>query len=174
MTLSAEEFLRRFCLHVRPKGFVRIRFYGLLAPRCRTEALSHCGARSTRVRPRPPRPLPETRPRPCPCLRVPIAVGPWSSSNDSPHARSPCRPSSKDFRLTPRDPHAGRHRRACRAHARSGHVCLPGLADGTRAVITPPPPVRVRALELAVRQPGARNDSTSHVRTVRRTIQRAY
>ncbi len=42
MTLGAEEFLRRFCLHVLPKGFVRIRFYGFLAPRCRTEALSRC------------------------------------------------------------------------------------------------------------------------------------
>jgi hypothetical protein len=42
MTLSAEEFLRRFCLHVLPKGFVRIRFYGFLAPRCRTEALRRC------------------------------------------------------------------------------------------------------------------------------------
>ncbi|MEP6695030.1 MAG: IS91 family transposase [Chloroflexota bacterium] len=42
MTLSAGEFLRRFCLHVLPKGFVRIRFYGFLAPRCRTEALSRC------------------------------------------------------------------------------------------------------------------------------------
>jgi hypothetical protein len=42
MTLSAEEFLRRFCLHVLPKGFVRIRFYGFLAPRCRTEALPRC------------------------------------------------------------------------------------------------------------------------------------
>ena len=42
MTLSAEEFLRRFCLHVLPKRFVRIRFYGFLAPRCRTEALSRC------------------------------------------------------------------------------------------------------------------------------------
>ena len=30
MTLSAEEFLRRFFLHVLPKGFVRIRFYGFL------------------------------------------------------------------------------------------------------------------------------------------------
>jgi len=39
MTLSAEEFLRRFCLHVLPKSFVRIRFYGFLAPRSRTEAL---------------------------------------------------------------------------------------------------------------------------------------
>ena len=42
MTLSAEEFLRRFCLHVLPKGFVRIRFYGFLAPRRRTEALPRC------------------------------------------------------------------------------------------------------------------------------------
>ncbi len=42
MTLSAEEFLRRFCLHILPKGFVRIRFYGFLAPRCRTEALPRC------------------------------------------------------------------------------------------------------------------------------------
>jgi len=31
MCLSAEEFLRRFLLHVLPKGFVRIRHYGLLA-----------------------------------------------------------------------------------------------------------------------------------------------
>jgi len=42
MTLSPEEFLRRFCLHVLPKGFVRIRFYGFLAPRSRTEALPTC------------------------------------------------------------------------------------------------------------------------------------
>lgn len=33
MTLSAEEFIRRFLLHVLPKGFVRIRHYGLLASR---------------------------------------------------------------------------------------------------------------------------------------------
>jgi hypothetical protein len=31
MTVSAEEFLRRLLLHVLPKGFVRIRHYGLLA-----------------------------------------------------------------------------------------------------------------------------------------------
>lgn len=33
MTLAAVEFLRRFLLHVLPKGFVRIRHYGLCAPR---------------------------------------------------------------------------------------------------------------------------------------------
>ena len=33
MTLDAVEFLRRFLLHVLPKGFVRIRHYGLCAAR---------------------------------------------------------------------------------------------------------------------------------------------
>lgn len=40
MTLSAHEFLRRFLLHVLPRGFVRIRFFGLLAHRRRAELLS--------------------------------------------------------------------------------------------------------------------------------------
>jgi hypothetical protein len=31
MTLPATEFLRRFSLHVLPKGFVRIRHFGFLA-----------------------------------------------------------------------------------------------------------------------------------------------
>jgi Putative transposase len=35
MTLSADDFIRRFLLHVLPKGFHRIRHYGLLAsPSC--------------------------------------------------------------------------------------------------------------------------------------------
>lgn len=33
ITLSAHEFIKRFLLHVLPKGFVKIRHYGLLAPR---------------------------------------------------------------------------------------------------------------------------------------------
>jgi hypothetical protein len=33
MTLSPEEFLRRFLLHVLPAGFVRIRHFGFLANR---------------------------------------------------------------------------------------------------------------------------------------------
>jgi hypothetical protein len=39
MTLDAEHFLRRFLLHVLPKGFVRIRHYGFLSNRCRDEKL---------------------------------------------------------------------------------------------------------------------------------------
>jgi len=42
MTLSANEFLRRFLLHVLPKGFIRIRFFGFLAPRQRGALLPLC------------------------------------------------------------------------------------------------------------------------------------
>jgi hypothetical protein len=41
MTLSAEEFMRRFLLHVLPRGFQRIRQFGLLANRRRGE-LARC------------------------------------------------------------------------------------------------------------------------------------
>jgi hypothetical protein len=39
LTLSAEEFLRRFVQHVLPKGFMKIRHYGLLASRKRKARL---------------------------------------------------------------------------------------------------------------------------------------
>ena len=42
MTLATEEFLRRFLLHVLPRGFVRIRFFGLLANRRRGTLLPLC------------------------------------------------------------------------------------------------------------------------------------
>jgi hypothetical protein len=42
LTLSAEEFLRRFVQHVLPRGFVKIRHYGLLANRHRKEKLALC------------------------------------------------------------------------------------------------------------------------------------
>src|SRR6266705_264309 len=42
MTLSLDEFLRRFLLHVLPKGFVRIRNFGFLANRRRAAFLPLC------------------------------------------------------------------------------------------------------------------------------------
>ncbi len=42
MTLSAEEFIRRFLLHVLPEGFQRIRYYGFLGNRYRQEKLAQC------------------------------------------------------------------------------------------------------------------------------------
>lgn len=39
MELSTHEFLRRFCLHILPKGFPRIRHYGFLASRSKADKL---------------------------------------------------------------------------------------------------------------------------------------
>jgi len=42
MTLTAEEFIRRFLIHVLPAGFQRIRYYGLLGNRYREQKLARC------------------------------------------------------------------------------------------------------------------------------------
>lgn len=39
MTLDATEFIRRFALHILPKGFVRIRHYGILSSKMKVTAL---------------------------------------------------------------------------------------------------------------------------------------
>ena len=57
MTISAHEFLRRFLIHVLPKGLVRIRHFGLFANRRRTPSLQRCravlGAPSSPQQPQP-------------------------------------------------------------------------------------------------------------------------
>jgi len=70
MTLHADEFIRRFLLHVLPTGFHRIRHYGLLAPAGRK-------ANITRARE---------------LLAVPMAVAPQASEgpSDPPDPRPPC------------------------------------------------------------------------------------
>jgi hypothetical protein len=78
LTLDAAEFLRRFLLHVLPKGFVRIRYFGVLAPRCRTHALAQC-RQALAVAPTPaPAEVPVVaRPRgtwPCPRCGAPMRV----------------------------------------------------------------------------------------------------
>ena len=42
MRLDADEFIRRFLLHVLPRGFTRLRHYGLLTNRCRARKLALC------------------------------------------------------------------------------------------------------------------------------------
>jgi len=44
MTLSLQEFLRRFCLHILPPRFVKIRHYGLLANRDRPARIAQARA----------------------------------------------------------------------------------------------------------------------------------
>ena len=42
MTLEADEFIRRFLLHILPNGFMRIRHFGFLANRRKSKDLSRC------------------------------------------------------------------------------------------------------------------------------------
>src|SRR5712692_8685061 len=74
MTLATDEFIRRFLIHVLPKGFHRIRHYGLLASGNRPKNIAH--ARQLLALPaRPKQPetpeaaleQPRALPRPCPC-----------------------------------------------------------------------------------------------------------
>ncbi len=69
MTLGADEFIRRFLLHLLPRGFHRIRHYGLLAASARQASLARARALLA-VAPPPEEDAPEeplnARP-PCPC-----------------------------------------------------------------------------------------------------------
>ena len=69
MTLTADEFIRRFLLHVLPKGFHRIRHYGLLASAGRRANVARARALLAVppvVEPAEPAELTEPQP-PCPC-----------------------------------------------------------------------------------------------------------
>jgi hypothetical protein len=59
MTLAAEEFTRRFLLHVLPSGFVRIRYYGLFSHRTHGRQLSLCRQLLADAEPANALPLPQ-------------------------------------------------------------------------------------------------------------------
>ena len=42
VTITGEEFIRRFLMHIPPKRFVRIRHYGLLSSRSKNHKISLC------------------------------------------------------------------------------------------------------------------------------------
>jgi len=75
MTLTAHEFIRRFLMHVLPKGFHRIRHYGLFANGNRTANIARArellGAAPRVVEPEEEKAaaLDEPRVLPCPCPR---------------------------------------------------------------------------------------------------------
>ena len=56
MRLDVGEFIRRFLLHVLPKGFTRIRHYGLFANRCRGAKLARCRELLAQPEPEPREP----------------------------------------------------------------------------------------------------------------------
>ena len=71
MTLEPGEFIRRFLLHVLPKGFHRIRHYGLLASGVKADNLALARKLLDTAPPASPKPEdaasdPAT-PKPCPC-----------------------------------------------------------------------------------------------------------
>src|SRR5262249_44710543 len=75
MTLAPDEFIRRFLIHVLPKGFHRIRHYGLLANANRAKSMAKAHE-LLGVPPRIPEPeeeksaaADEPRVAPCPCPR---------------------------------------------------------------------------------------------------------
>jgi hypothetical protein len=71
MTLGHEEFLRRFLQHVLPRGFPRIRYFGLLANRRGTAMLPLCRTLLLAD----PEPVPSTT-TPDPVPRCPSCQGP--------------------------------------------------------------------------------------------------
>ena len=56
MRLDAGEFIRRFLLHVLPRGFTRLRHYGLLGNRGRARKLALCRALLAQSAPKPREP----------------------------------------------------------------------------------------------------------------------
>jgi hypothetical protein len=73
MRLPPHEFIRRFLVHVLPKGFHRIRHYGLFAGSNRTESIATArallGVAEPAGVPQKPQDIPPDAPRvlPCPC-----------------------------------------------------------------------------------------------------------
>jgi hypothetical protein len=114
MTLSAEEFLMRFCLHILPPGFTRLRHYGLLASRNKTLALAQ--ARESLQVQAPPKPPQQTWQEKlhavtgldlgqCPCcptgrMPLPHAARPLSSCPNL-HSHDPQSPMSGRASLCP-------------------------------------------------------------------------
>jgi hypothetical protein len=75
MSLTHEEFLRRFLQHVLPKGFPRIRYFGFLANRRRAESLPRCCALLAHVPRIPPAvPASDSELWRCPCCQGPMRV----------------------------------------------------------------------------------------------------
>ena len=74
MTLTGEEFLRRFLQHVLPKGFPRIRYFGWLANRKRRKLLQLCRLLVKAPEPPPSTPDHQQVPQKCPQCSGPMRI----------------------------------------------------------------------------------------------------
>lgn len=102
MTLAADEFIRRFLIHVLPRGFHRIRHYGLLAGSARKDCLAKArdmlGVAPTTDEP-PTAEISDPRP-PCPCCGGTMVIietfAPWCQPRAPPAARASNRENAHD------------------------------------------------------------------------------
>jgi hypothetical protein len=141
MTLSPEEFLRRFLQHVLPRGFPRIRYFGWLANRTRGHLLPL--SRFLLHQPQPPlRHRPRTSSPPGSAL---AAKARCTSSNDSPLPNSSSLSPSLQVHMTHPDPPRNPATLAC-LFPRVPDVC-PGL--GKKAVMPIPSPSPIHVVCLA-------------------------
>lgn len=101
MTLDANEFIRRFLLHILPKGFRRIRHFGFLANVCRVTKLARIRSALNVAEPPPAVKPADYRERVailtghridlCPvCAGQMIEVGRWPHSPKPPHPPRHC------------------------------------------------------------------------------------
>ena len=97
MTLATDEFIRRFLIHVLPRGFHRIRHYGLLASSTHKDAMTLArrllGVAAPVEESEPDEP-PDHRP-PCPCcgrhMTIIEAFARWCQPRAPPSSASPIR-----------------------------------------------------------------------------------
>ena len=72
MTLPAMEFIRRFAMHILPRGFVRIRHYGILSATSKAKAIPAIRQQlpeKAQQQKQPLRQLQQYNPLLCPCCR---------------------------------------------------------------------------------------------------------
>jgi len=99
MTLATGEFIRRFLMHVLPKGFHRIRHYGLLANGARAGNVAKARellAVSVPVKEPEPENIAASEPsvhaRPCPCCGGRMIVIEIFARGSKPRYRAPAKP----------------------------------------------------------------------------------
>ena len=99
MTLAADEFIRRFLIHVLPRGFHRIRHYGLLAGSARKDCLAQArdmlGVAPATDEPPAPETAPDPR-LPCPCCGGTMVIIETFAAWCQPRGPPAARPSTRE------------------------------------------------------------------------------
>jgi hypothetical protein len=96
MTLDAHEFIRRFLIHVLPKGFHRIRHYGLLASSVKIDNLALARKLLDVAAPAPEEPTsdPAAAVEPCPCCGSAMRIIEVFKPGEPPRHRSTTMPAA--------------------------------------------------------------------------------